>query len=181
MLVVFSSKNHPQQTRYAGSNPDVDDRALPVDDFAKLQDRFAFTVDAAASAHNTKLPKHWTAETNGLIQSWAGERVYCNPPYSNIAPWIRKAWTERQADLVVMLLPNNRCEQLWWMDLIEPFRDRVGSVLTTEFIKGRLRFLKAGQIAIKPNERPPFGCMLCIWSWKQGPAEVDRALLEGME
>jgi phage N-6-adenine-methyltransferase len=178
MLVGFSAKNHPQQTRYAGSNPDVDDRALPPDDFAKLQDRFAFTVDAAASEHNAKLDRHWTKEINGLTQSWAGERVYCNPPYSNIGPWVRKAWCERQADLVVLLLPNNRREQGWWIDLIEPFRDRVGSVLTTEFIKGRLRFLKAGQLAIKPNERPPFGCVLCCWHWKHGPQPTDQSLFD---
>lgn len=163
MLVGFQAQNHPQQTRYAGSNPDVDDRALPSDVFEPLQTRFRFTVDAASSIDNRKCEKHWTVVDNGLAQSWAGERVYCNPPYSDIGPWIRKAWDERLAELVVMLLPANRTEQKWWQDGIEPFRDRVGSPLKVEFLQGRLRFLKAGQQTIKPNERPPFGCVLCIW------------------
>lgn len=170
MLVGFHAKNHPQQTRYAGSNPDVDDRALTVDDFAALNERFRFTVDVAASIENRKCERHWTIKENGLAQSWAGERVYCNPPYSDIWPWIRKAWIERQADLIVLLLPANRTEQRWWQDGIEPFRDRAGSVLSVEFLPGRLRFLKPGQRAIGPNERPPFGCVLCIWRWNSGPA-----------
>lgn len=165
MLVGFKAQNHPQQTRYAGSKPDVDDRALPPSDFEPLNERFRFTVDAASSIENRKCERHWTKEDNGLEQSCAGERVYCNPPYSDIMPWIRKAWRERNAELVVMLLPANRTEQRWWQDGVEPFRDRTGSVLRIEFLPGRLRFLKAGQKTIKPNERPPFGCVLCIWDW----------------
>lgn len=165
MLVGFKANNHPQQTRYAGSKRHVDDRALPAEDFAELNARFRFTVDVAASIENRKCDRHWTEETNGLEQSWAGERVYCNPPYSDIMPWVKKAWQERQADLVVMLLPANRTEQKWWQDGIEPYRDRGGSPLTTEFMAGRLRFLKPGQTEIQPNERPPFGCVLCVWRW----------------
>lgn len=173
-LVGFKANNHPQQTRYAGSNPDVDDRALPADDFAVLNTRFRFTVDVASSVENRKLDRHWTAKENGLLQSWAGERVYCNPPYSNIGPWIEKAWSERLAKLTVMLLPANRTEQKWWQDGIEPFRDRAGTVLKVEFMPGRLRFLKAGQKTIGPNERPPFGCVLCIWNWSCGPEHKEK-------
>ena len=165
MLVGFKAQNHPQQK----TNPMVDDRALPSDEFFVLNDRFRFTVDAAASEANAKCPKYWTATENGLLQEWAGQRVYCNPPYSNVRPWIEKAWQERLAEISVLLLPANRTEQPWWQDLIEPFRDRTGSVLATEFIKGRTRFLKPGAEEIKPNERPPFGCVLCIWTWECGP------------
>lgn len=169
MLVGFKSQNHPQQTRYKGSNPDVDDRALPPADFVKLDSRFRFTVDAASSIENRKCERHWTVSENGLEQSWLGERVYCNPPYSDIMPWIRKAWSERGAEIAVLLLPANRTEQKWWQEGIEPFRDRAGSVLTVEFMQGRLRFLKRGQVSIQPNERPPFGNVLCIWNWSCGP------------
>ena len=168
-LVKFKAKNHPQQTRYKGSRPDVDDRALPTNDFAKINERFGFTIDVASSNENTKCDRHWTVKDNGLLQSWAGERVYCNPPYSNIFPWVEKTWQERQSELVVMLLPANRTEQRWWQDWIEPYRDKPGSVLTVEFLAGRLRFLKPGQTSIGTNERPPFGCVLCIWNWGCGP------------
>lgn len=158
-LVGFRAQNHPQQV----AKPDVDDRALPPEVFAILHARFAFTVDVAASTHNTKLPRHFTIDDDGLAQPWAGERVYCNPPFSRIRPWVEKANNEARA-LVVMLLPANRTEQLWWQELIEPMRDRAESRLRVEFLSGRQRFLSRGQSVIGPNERPPFGCCLCIWS-----------------
>lgn len=166
MLVGFKSRNHPQQTRSAGSRRHVDDRALPSGDFAPLQERFKFTLDAAASAHNHKLPHYFSEEDCGLRNSWAHERVYCNPPYSDVRPWLVKAWSERSADLIVMLLPANRTEQGWWHDLIETKRDRVGSPLKVEFLRHRRRFLKPGQAFIGPNERPRFGCCLLIWEWE---------------
>lgn len=167
MLVGFKSQNHPQQTRYSGSRRFVDDRALPAHDFTELQNRFAFTIDAAAAEHNHKLPRYFTERDSGLLNSWAGERVYCNPPYSDIRPWIEKAWQEwGRAELIVLLLPANRTEQGWWQDLIEAKRDRAASPLRVEFMRGRWRFLKPGQKAIGPNERPPFGCCLCIWEKK---------------
>ena len=159
MLVGFKARNHPQQA----AKPHVDDRALPPEEFAKLDARFGFTIDAAASPLNAKKPRFFSIENCGLEASWAGERVYCNPPYSNVAPWIEKAWRETEAELIVMLLPANRTEQGWWQQLIEERRDRPGSPLRTEFMRGRLRFLKPEADAIKPNERPPFGCCLCIW------------------
>lgn len=162
-LVGFKAQNHPQQTRYAGSRRNVDDRALPMADFERLNQRFRFSIDVAASAANAKCKRFWTEETNGLAQSWAGERVYCNPPYSSIEPWIDKAWLEARAELIVMLLPANRTEQGWWQRGIEPRRDRALSPLTVEFLPGRQRFLKPGQLQIGPNERPPFGMCLCIW------------------
>jgi phage N-6-adenine-methyltransferase len=162
-LMGFRAKNHPQQTRYAGSARHVDYRALPQSDFAKLNARFGFTIDAAAAAHNAKLPRYWSEEDSGLAASWDNERVYCNPPYSDIEPWCVKAWAEKKAQLIVLLLPANRTEQGWWQRQIEPFRDRAMSPLTTEFLTGRLRFLKLGQTEIGPNERPPFGIVLCIW------------------
>ena len=160
-LVGFKARNHAQQVLVRVQRSDVDDRALPPDDFATLDARFAFTIDVAASAENAKCERFFTPQEDGLEQDWTGERVYCNPPYSLIAPWIEKAHTAG-ADLVVMLLPASRTEQAWWQDLVEPFRDRPGGV-RTEFLRGRLRFLKPGQVRIAPNERPPFGCVLLIW------------------
>ncbi len=164
-VVGYRARNHPQQVATSGPMRDVDDRATTWEDFGPLHVRFRFTVDAAASAANARLPRYWTAEDDGLAQPWAGERVWCNPPYShpNIGRWIRKAWGETKADLIVMLLPANRTEQVWWQAAVEPFRDRPGSYLRVEFLAGRLRFIAPGQSAIGANERPPFGCCLLIW------------------
>lgn len=168
-LVGYQARNHPQQTGRRGPRPEVDDRATPPEVFDPLAARFAFTIDAAASAANAKCPRFFTAAVNGLSRPWAGERVWCNPPYSDIRPWVAKAWAEGGAELVVMLLPANRTEQLWWQRLVEPYRDRPGSRLRTEFIAGRLRFIARGRDGIGANERPPFGCCLLVW---QGAGEL---------
>lgn len=168
-LVGFHARNHRQQVGKRGPRPDVDDRATTPEVFEPLNRRFRFSIDVAASAANTKLPRFYSIEDDGLLQSWAGERVWCNPPYSSIEPWLEKAWVEWEGDeavdrrpgVIVMLLPANRTEQGWWQRWVEPFR--FDGRLRVEFLPGRLRFLKPGQVEIKPNERPPFGCCLLIW------------------
>jgi len=166
-LVGFKAKNHPQQK----VNPLVDDRALPHSEFLKLHEEFKFTIDVAASRDNTKMTRFYSIEDCGLKASWAGERVYCNPPYSNIGPWVEKAHKEVDAEIIVMVLPANRTEQKWWQEYIEPCRDLpwvthapyVWRHVRTRFLPGRMRFLKPGQTEVGPNERPPFGIVLCIW------------------
>lgn len=156
-LVGFKARNHPQQR----INPDVDDRATTPEMFAELHAKYRFTIDVCALPHNAKLPRYFTPSQNGLAQSWAGERVWCNPPYSSIEPWLYKAWGE-SASLIVMLLPANRTEQGWWQRHVEPYRDS-GKGLTTKFLPGRPRFIRNDSDRVGPNERPPFGCVLLIW------------------
>lgn len=170
----FRAKNHPQQSRRWGADDDIDDRATHPLDFAALDERLGpFTVDVAAAAHNTKCERYYDETANGLAQDWAGERVWCNPPYSDIAPWIRKAWASYADTLgIAMLLPASRTEQSWWQELVEPYRDRPQGVLRTEFIRGRMRFLKPGQTAIGPNQRPPFGCVLLTWAPTSTPTHL---------
>lgn len=166
-LVGFQARNHRQQVGKRGPNPLVDDRATTPEVFDPLHERFRFTLDVAASHENAKCERYFTEADDGLYKPWTSERVWCNPPYSNIGAWVGKAWLEWTAGggngLIVMLLPANRTEQAWWQDSVEPIRDRPGSPLRTEFLRGRLRFLKPGADAIQPNERPPFGCVLLIW------------------
>lgn len=173
-VVGYKARNHPQQVAERGARPDVDDRATPPEVFGPLQERFGFTVDAAASPHNAKLPRFWTEADDGLTQPWAGERVWCNPPYShpNLQQWVTKAWWDMDIpdaapELVVMLVPANRTEQRWWQECIEPYRDLPGSLLRVEFLPGRIRFLTRGQTAVGPDERPPFGCCLLIWEARE--------------
>lgn len=164
MLIGYRSSNHPQQVDKRGALSNVDDRATDPQLFARFNRRWRFSIDACALPHNTKLPRFWTPEDDGLEQSWAGERVWCNPPYSRIRPWLEKAWAEASCPLVVMLLPANRTEQQWWQQLVEPFRDRAGSPLRAEFLPHRIRFIAPDKDHIGPNERPPFGCVLLIWT-----------------
>ncbi|MGE0178099.1 MAG: DNA N-6-adenine-methyltransferase [Phycisphaerales bacterium] len=167
-LVGFRAQNHPQQARKDA----VDDRGTDPEFFARMVERFGpFTIDVAAAPHNAKCERYYTIDDDGLVQPWAGERVWCNPPYSDIGAWVRKAWVEfmspsNPAELIVMLLPANRTEQRWWQEEVEPHRDdrwHPDEVLRVEFLPGRMRFIRPGADSIGPNERPPFGCCLLIW------------------
>ena len=162
----FVARNHPQQVHARGARDDIDDRGTTPEIFDPLNGRFCFTLDVAAAAHNAKCAHFYDRDADGLTSPWGGHRVWCNPPYSSIEPWVRKAWAEVDAELVVMLLPANRTEQRWWQELVEPHRDRPGSRLRTEFLSGRLRFIMHGRghVDVRPNERPPFGCCLLIWT-----------------
>lgn len=92
----------------------VDDRpaagdrwATPRDLFEALHAKHRFTVDAAADRRNAKLARYFP---DGLKASWEGERVWCNPPYSHIDPWVAKAL---EADLACLLLPA-RLDRPWF-------------------------------------------------------------------
>lgn len=182
-LARFKSSNHPQQTakRERGEalfevdeardvTDDVDDRGTDQVFFDATAARFGgFTLDVAAAAHNAKCPDYYDIEDDGLTQEWCSPRVWCNPPYSDCGSWVRKAWAEwrrepfRRVDVIVMLLPANRVEQGWWQDLVEPYRDRPGSPLRVEFLRGRMRFDRPDWTPGPKGDRPPFGCCLLIW------------------
>jgi len=170
-LIGFRPQNHPQQR----INDEVDDRGTTAEDFAWFSTLGPFTLDVAAAPHNAKCLRYYTIRDNGLRQPWAHERVWCNPPYSNIGDWVQKAWDEHaRADGIAMLLPANRCEQVWWQRLVEPQRDQPDSPLSVTFLPGRMRFIRPGSNRVGPNERPPFGC--CLLTWDLGRLQPRPAL-----
>jgi phage N-6-adenine-methyltransferase len=163
-----ATKNHPQQVARRGAIDAVDDRRTPDDLFHRLRERFGFTVDVAASRENAKLRRYYDRTSDGLSQSWRRERVWCNPPFSNIPAWVDKAWTEMISggcETVVMLLPATRTDQPWWHMKVEPFRGGTHSPrihFDVEFLPGRIRFGNA--ITRDGRNRPYFGCCLLVWS-----------------
>ena len=111
----------------------TDDWATPNDLFAKLDERYNFTLDVAASATNAKCKNHFTQEQNGLEQEWNGV-VWCNPPYGRgIKDWVRKAYESHLSNgaTVVLLLPA-RTDTAWFHDYA--LKGKV------EFLRGRLKF-----------------------------------------
>lgn len=166
MLVGFKADNHPQQVGVRGALDEVDDRETHPDDFERFEAEYGpFTLDAAAAHHNAKCLNYYTREDDGLKKPWDGERVWCNPPYSNLGAWVQKAWDEHAFTRgIVMLLPANRVEQKWWQEHVEPFRDRIDSPLRARFLPGRMRFIRPSAVIGPKGDRPPFGCCLLIWA-----------------
>ena len=50
---------------------------------------------------------------NGLWLSWEGKSVYCNPPYSDVMPWVQKS-SEASA---YCFLVNHDSSTKWWRKL----------------------------------------------------------------
>lgn len=92
-----------------------DEWATPQALFDAWHARLGFTVDAAASDLNHKLPRYWTKATDGLAQSWAGERSFLNPPWSDVAPWVGKM-LQKEQQVAAAILPA-RTDQKWYRAL----------------------------------------------------------------
>jgi len=140
---------------------DSDEWGTPQDFFDKYNKRFYFTVDVCASSSNFKCFKYYTRDDDGLMQSWAGERCWCNPPYGRgekgPKPWLEKALGERYNGALSVFLLAARTDTVWFHQLILPHADEV------EFIKGRLWFVGVNGV-VAPA---PFPSMVVIYKPKE--------------
>lgn len=126
------------------------DWATPDDFFTRLNQIYSFDLDVAASEGNARCAQFFDQNSDGLAQSWAGHRVWCNPPYGReIGQWVQKATQEaKEARFIVMLVPS-RTDTKWWHEALKSAR--------VEFIKGRLKFKGAKASA-------PFPSALLFWN-----------------
>lgn len=128
-------------------------------------------LDVAACEESHLAKRYFTKTDDGQRQDWFG-MVWCNPPFSDIEPWVEKAWSEMSdangASVIAMLLPASRTEQNWWQQLVEPWRDSSldrfdGVEFQTHFLPGRTRFGHPGNPEGVGVGSPPFGCVLLVW------------------
>lgn len=134
---------------------------------------------------------------DGIAQDWDAQRIWCNPPYDDLSPWVSKAWltmldaareplfNKRARKTVIgMLIPDNRREQPFWQQGVEPWRDgradRLspvvagwcshasvandgGARLFTHSLPGRQAFGVPGNPEGVGQASPPFGVVLLEW------------------
>lgn len=113
----------------------TDQWATPQDFFDELNDEFHFTLDPCADQYNHKCKKYYTESDDGLLQDWAGETVFVNPPYGDaIKHWVKKCSEEaaKPNTKVVMLIPARTDTKY--------FYDYIYKKAEIRFIKGRLKF-----------------------------------------
>lgn len=114
----------------------TDDWATPQELYDTLNEEFGFTLDPCASSSNAKCDKFYTKQDNGLSKNWAGERVFCNPPYGReISKWVEKCSIEANNPntVVVALLPARTDTQYFHRFIYDKAKE-------VRFIKGRLKF-----------------------------------------
>lgn len=127
----------------------------PKDFFDKLNEKFNFTCDLAASKENSKCDKYFTLEDDSLQQDWEELEgwLYCNPPYGReLKNWVKKA-SESKAN-IVMLIPA-RTDTSYWHDYIFGKAE-------IHFLRGRLKFELNGN----SKDPAPFPSAIVIFNNK---------------
>ena len=128
---------------------DRDDWATPLSLFLALDSLYGpFTLDPCADSLNHKCERYFDKEQDGLLQSWANENVFCNPPYGRqIGKWVEKCYNESKYNgaRCVMLIPA-RTDTKWFHEFI------LGRLNVEHiFLKGRIKFEGAKNSAPFPS------------------------------
>lgn len=114
--------------------------------FEPLHAEFGFTLDGAAEPCNGLLARSSTAEHP---LPWVGERVFCNPPWSNISSFLELA---PKAECAVFLVPA-RTNARWFHRALA--------------LGGRPRFFKPKPKFVGAQHTSPVDCLLLIFGGVQ--------------
>jgi site-specific DNA-methyltransferase (adenine-specific) len=121
----------------------------PPDLKADLDKEFGFTLDPC------KPGQVW----DGTEISWAGHRVFCNPPYGRtLGKWLAKG---PDAEVAVFLVPA-RTDTAW-------FHDHALKADEIRFFRGRLKFSENHIAPRDDQDAAPFPSMLVIYRRKDSP------------
>lgn len=114
---------------------------------------FNFGLDVAASSLNTKVRSAYlTEEDDALSKCWAdcvdpnkSNIAWCNPPYSNITPWMKHAEFEaKNLGLTTVLFVPNTTDSGWWPRNASEVRQICGLEVEGKRNKsGRIGFVRA--------------------------------------
>ncbi len=100
---------------------------------------------------------------DGLTEPWNAELVWCNPPFSQMLKWLRKAdeeWSAGRAKTIVCLVPARSDSSF--------YHDRLIEVADIGLLRGRLRF-HTSETVLPPA---PFGLMLAVFGAR--PDQLGR-------
>lgn len=135
----------------------------------------AFDADLAADEHNAVAECYFTEQDSAFdAPTWFfGEGWnWLNPPYANIAPWVRRAATEGQIGVQTAVLIPAAVGANYW-------RDYVHGIAMVYFLNGRITFVGCDAGYPKDCALLLYGApeSLCadfpydIWTW---PKQCDE-------
>lgn len=113
----------------------------PASVYDPLNAEFGFNYDPC--------PITWSVgDADGLATEW-GTSTFCNPPYSDVAKWIKKAHDEwRKGGKTVVMLINAITDT-------KAFHEYIYGNAELRFIKGRISFIDPSNPTKKqPNVKP---------------------------
>ena len=124
--------------------------------FETLNMEFEFNCDVASSDQNHLVKEDWLTEEDDALSwvaSWGGVN-WCNPPYSNISPWVEAAIRKHKQGLTTVMLVPSDTSVKWFKLAFESCNE-------VRFISGRISFINAEtQKPVNGNNK---GSVLFIW------------------
>ena len=128
----------------------------PLSLFETLNMEFEFNCDVASSDQNHLVKEDWLTEEDDALSwvaSWGGVN-WCNPPYSNISPWVEAAIRKHKQGLTTVMLVPSDTSVKWFKLAFESCNE-------VRFISGRISFINAEtQKPVNGNNK---GSVLFIW------------------
>lgn len=126
-----------------------------------LNNIFKFDIDLCATKDNTKIKK-FSEDIFSIGDLTSFKNAFMNPPYSNVAPFIRKAWQLSKDCQIVCLVPSSikTCRYMDFLDDMEGtsnFRMWRRGVIWQDLTK-RTKFTHPTKKASSPS----FGCSILI-------------------
>jgi len=114
--------------------------ATPQKLYDELNNEFKFNFDPC--------PITWKeGDLDGLSIDW-GSSTFCNPPYSKVALWIKKAYDEWKKGKKIVMLINAITDT-------KAFHEYIYNKAELRFIKGRISFIDPNNPTKKqPNVKP---------------------------
>ena len=137
--------------------------ATPQFVFDYFNDTYEYNFDGAANHLNNKC-ENWSSDYfNHKTNKMEFNRVWINPPYSNIRPWIERAVSDKKRGILTTLLVPATPDASWWPSKASEYNFIVGSVDNNgKKHSGRIQFINAltGE-AINGN---PKGSVLLVFN-----------------
>lgn len=144
----------------------------PPEVFNNLDREFVFLADTACTYENKLCPVGFTEENDSLSDPWlqrlknsypfigSNAYVWCNPPYSDISPWVDKAIEAQLDGLGVVMLLNQDTSVGWFykaLKYVSEIRFITGSEKESGgFSGGRLAFIDENGKPASGNNKPQF-------------------------
>lgn len=146
--------------------PDRDCYGTPWSFVDDVQRRFGMIeLDVCCLEGTAKSARFYTPQDDGLSKPWNARLWWCNPPYSDIEPWVLKGIDELDHNpksfMGAYLLPSGRAGQPWQRMLRQ--REARGAAVVIELAgPGRIGFVAPAGVKASSNMEES----LLVLCWK---------------
>jgi len=122
-----------------------DTYATPQSVFDYFDREFTFDFDVCAEDSTAKCFNYFTKEDDALAQDWNMEyfTAWCNPPYSNIMPWVDKAIRDQDKGVTTVMLVMCDPSVGWFKRALEKCSE--------------VRFIIGGRLSFEMDAEPQKG------------------------